>query len=217
MELLRFSRLNSERKNMSENSPAFKNNSTSDIDDSLVLTTQEKRSLLEFSRRVLTEYVTQMKIPEIVCRGRLDTIKRGVFVSLYKNDHLRGCIGYIEPIKSCLKAVRDNTVSAAVNDPRFPPVSSDELDDVKIEISVLTPPVKVESWCDIEIGRHGIILEKGGCRSVFLPQVPVEQNWNLKTTLSYLAMKAGLPRDAWLEDTCFKVFEAQVINEKAGV
>lgn len=193
--------------------PSQTNPENPDKKTSIALTDQEKRFLVEYSRRVLIDYTTQRQTPDIISHGRLDTMKRGAFVTLYKKNNLRGCIGYIEPIKTCLEAVRDNTISAAARDPRFSVVIPGELDDITIEISILTPPEAIDSWRDIEIGKHGIILEKGHNRSVFLPQVPVEQQWDLETTLNHLAMKAGLPFDAWKDNTGFKVFETEIIKE----
>lgn len=177
------------------------------------LSRDEEKKLLGFARFVINEYVHRGTTPEIKEKGRLSDIKRGVFVTLHKGENLRGCIGYIEPITSCLEAVRDNAVSACARDPRFPPVQKEELNDLSIEISVLTPPEPIESWEDIKLGTHGIILEKGAHRSVFLPQVAPEQGWDLETTLMYLSLKAGLPADGW-KDARFKVFEAQVFNEE---
>lgn len=178
------------------------------------LTKNETDMLLKMSRNILTSYVTSGDIPVIHLNNRLENIKRGAFVTLRKGESLRGCIGYIEPIKTCAEAVRDNTISAAAKDPRFMPVKASELDDIRIEISILTPPEKVDSWKDIQIGKHGIVLEKGRNRSVFLPQVAIEQDWDLETTLNYLAQKAGLSFEAWKKDTNFKVFEAQVFCEE---
>jgi len=177
------------------------------------LTREEERKLLGFARHVITSYVTQGKTPDIPDAGRLKEMKRGVFVTVHKGENLRGCIGYIEPITSCVEAVRDNAVSACARDPRFPPVQKKELDEISIEISVLTPPVPIASWKEIHLGTHGIILEKSHHRSVFLPQVAPEQGWDLETTLMYLSLKAGLPADGW-KDARFKVFEAQVFNEE---
>ncbi|MBN1297976.1 AmmeMemoRadiSam system protein B [bacterium] len=180
--------------------------------DSPELTPEEARRLLAFSRNVLTQYVSSGTTPDLPDAGRLNRIKRGVFVTLNIGDTLRGCIGYIEPVATCVEAVRDNTISACARDPRFPPVTLGELDRISIEISVLTPPRSIASPEEIVIGTHGIVLEKGPYRSVFLPQVASDQGWDRETTLMYLAMKAGLPTDGW-KDAQFDVFEAQVLHE----
>ena len=139
---------------------------------------------------------------------------RGGFVTLHKRGELRGCIGEIVPRREIWKVVREQALNAAFHDPRFPPLESDELAEIDIEISMLTPPKPVGSWKDIEIGRHGMVLTKGGRSAVFLPQVAPEQGWGIEETLTHLAMKAGLPADAWRSGAEFLVFEAQVIQEK---
>lgn len=138
----------------------------------------------------------------------------GGFVTLNKNGHLRGCIGEIFPRNPLGKVVVANALNAAFNDPRFAPLRAPELPDVKIEISALTPPVPVASYNDIIIGKHGIVLQVGVRSAVFLPQVAPEQGWDLPTTLTYLARKAGLPSNAWKSpEAKFTVFKAIVFGE----
>ena len=104
-------------------------------------------------------------------------------------------------------------VDAAFRDPRFLPLTQEEFREVELEISALTPAVPVDSWRDIVIGRHGMTLTKFGRSAVFLPQVAPEQGWGIEETLTHLAMKAGLPPDAWREGATFTVFEAVVFHE----
>jgi AmmeMemoRadiSam system protein A len=122
-------------------------------------------------------------------------------------------MGVIEAREPLVDAITSAAVSAA-HDPRFPPLTLDELDDVELEISVLSPTHRVAGPADIEIGKHGVILSKGGLRAVFLPQVAVEQGWDVETMLSHLARKAGLPRDGWRSGATFEVFTAQVFAEE---
>jgi len=133
-------------------------------------------------------------------------------VTLRRDGRLRGCIGYVAPIKPVWQAVLDNAEAAALRDHRFRPVEPDELDDLDVEVSVLTDPVAVADWTGFEVGRHGIILVKGGRRAVFLPDVPVEQGWDREQTLTHLARKAGLPPDGWREGAQYFVFT----NHKFG-
>jgi AmmeMemoRadiSam system protein A len=135
-------------------------------------------------------------------------------VTLKKRGALRGCIGSIMPIESLVDGVIRNAVNAAVQDPRFPPLTADEEPDVDIEISVLTPPADVQAPDDIRVGRDGVILARGNARSVFLPQVAPEQGWDRATMLKHLAMKAGLPGDAWRSGVSLQVFQAQVFEER---
>ncbi len=135
---------------------------------------------------------------------------RGVFVTLHKAGELRGCIGRIEAERPLWEALRDAAISAAVRDPRFDPVTREELGELRISVSVLTPTWAVDGPDGIEIGRHGVILSVRGTRSVFLPQVAEEMGWDAPTTLSALARKAGLPTHAWRDaDAQFFVFEAE--------
>ncbi len=134
----------------------------------------------------------------------------GAFVTLTKQGQLRGCIGYIEGIKPLVDTVVENAASAAVGDPRFPPVEPEEIPTLELEISVLSPLRTVSSPQDIVVGVHGVLLDKGGHRAVFLPQVAPEQGWDLDTTLTHLALKAGLGPDGWREGCRFQVFTATV-------
>ncbi len=135
---------------------------------------------------------------------------RGAFVTLTRDGALRGCIGYIQGIKPLLQAVAENAASAAVGDPRFRPVTPAEAPVLELEISALSPLRRVAGAADITIGTHGILLDKNGRQAVFLPQVAVEQHWDLETTLTQLSLKAGLPRDAWRQGAGFRVFTAEV-------
>jgi AmmeMemoRadiSam system protein B/AmmeMemoRadiSam system protein A len=144
----------------------------------------------------------------------------GAFVTLNKkNGELRGCIGSIEPVMPLFQTVIQMARSAAFNDTRFAPLKRDELDNIVFDVTVLTPPVKVNSYKDIIIGTHGVVLNKlneRGVRvtsSVFLPQVPPAFGWNLETTLEQLSLKAGLLPDAWKSSCEFEVFEGFEIQE----
>jgi hypothetical protein len=139
---------------------------------------------------------------------------RGGFVTLNKRGDLRGCIGEIAPRREIWKVVREHALNAAFHDPRFSAVGADELKEIDIEISILTPPRPVGSWRDIVIGKHGMVLSKAGRSAVFLPQVAPEQGWGVEETLTHLSMKAGLAPGAWREGAEYLVFEAQVIHEK---
>lgn len=136
----------------------------------------------------------------------------GAFVTLRKAGKLRGCIGYIAPIKPVWQAVLDNAEAAALRDTRFLPVQPEELEVLDVEVSVLTDPAPIADWTGFEVGRHGIVLVKGGHRAVFLPDVAIEQGWDREQTLAHLARKAGLPADGWREGAQYYVFT----NHKVG-
>lgn len=139
---------------------------------------------------------------------------RGAFVTLNMRGRLRGCIGEIVPRREAWRTVREQALNAAFNDPRFDPLRETELKELEIEISLLTPPRPVASWREIVIGKHGMVLNKGRHSAVFLPQVAPEQGWDLETTLTHLAMKAGLGAQEWREGADYLVFEAQILQEQ---
>lgn len=146
--------------------------------------------------------------------------KRGVFVTLNKHENLRGCIGYPYPIFKLEDAIIDAAISAAINDPRFPPVALDEFKDVTIELTILTTPqvLKVEPEKlpeQIEIGKHGLIVKRGIYQGLLLPQVATENKWSVEEFLCQTCWKAGLPQDTWLlKDTEVCIFEGQIFKEK---
>ncbi|MGD8629888.1 MAG: AmmeMemoRadiSam system protein A, partial [Gammaproteobacteria bacterium] len=139
-------------------------------------------------------------------------VPAGVFVTLMKSGQLRGCIGSNGAKSPLYQAVVSSGMHAASRDPRFTPVQPEELDGMDINVSVMTNPESVDSYQDFVLGEDGVILEKGGHTALFLPEVPVKYNWNREQMLNQLAMKAGLPEDAWKEGARFKVFRTREIS-----
>jgi len=141
--------------------------------------------------------------------------KLGVFVTLHRRGRLRGCIGLIESDLPLWKGVQKMAKSAALDDPRFPPVTYDELKDLRLEVSVLSQPKQVLSPEEVEAGKHGVIMKQGFRRGVFLPQVAQEQGYDREQFLSSLCThKLGLPSDAWKnDDVQILTFTAQVFFE----
>ena len=138
----------------------------------------------------------------------------GVFVSLHKAGHLRGCMGRLEADLPLGQALRRMARCAAFEDPRFPALKAGELAQCEVEISLLGPVEPVSGPGELRLGEHGVTLDCAGRRAVFLPQVAPEQGWTLEETLSHLARKAGLPPDAWRRDDCrLGAFTAQVLRE----
>ncbi len=140
----------------------------------------------------------------------------GVFVTFRQPDgNLRGCIGRIDPgVEPFWEVLRDAAISAAVRDPRFPPVSAEELPSLSLKVSVLTAPRRIPGPEHFEVGRHGIIMELRGRSAVFLPEVPTDFGWDRATTLDQLCRKAGLEGGDWCDpDARFKVFETQLIGK----
>ena len=182
------------------------------------LTDSEKRKLLEISRATLESVVKSNVLPsfnqEVLEFSSKFVENAGVFVTLKKNHNLRGCIGNIFPYQPMCQSVIRNTINAALYDRRFTPVNSSEIDNIEIEISVLSKIEKIDSYLDFKNGYHGIIIKKDESSAVFLPQVANEQNWSRNETLSHLCVKAGLSKDAWKDsDMEFSVFTAEVFNE----
>ena len=190
------------------------------------LTLEEGKFLVNLARQTVTEYLKNGKIlqvPEGVSPKLME--KAGVFVTLNSHHNngkksLRGCIGLPYPTTPLAKAVIEAALSAATRDPRFPPVTPQELDHIIFEVSVLTPPerVTVEKPTDypskIKVGRDGLIIERSYCKGLLLPQVPVEWNWNEEEFLCQCSMKAGLPPDSWLlKDTKIYRFQAIIFEE----
>ncbi|MFC1841535.1 AmmeMemoRadiSam system protein B [Candidatus Dependentiae bacterium] len=183
------------------------------------LTPQEKQTLLQLARDSITKKLfPNEKISDSFTST--DNLKKasGAFVTLKtKAGRLRGCIGRMFSKRPLYETIPEIARSSAFGDPRFSPLKKEELDNIVISITVLTPPHSVNSYNDIIIGKHGIILEKivnGAKKSaVFLPQVAVEQGWNLAETLTHLSKKAGLEKDAWKNGCQFKVFEGFEFGE----
>jgi len=190
---------------------------TSDKSESELNKDQQKR-LLEVARQSVEEYIKNGKISEIKESDSSLNKPLGVFVTLKEYGELRGCIGVFtgDVTEPLYKVVSEMAISAAVNDPRFNPVTKNELDKLEYEISVLSSLEKVDSYNDVEIGKHGVRIVKGSRSGVFLPQVATENNWNRDTFLSVLCtQKAGLPADCYKDkDTQIYIFTAQVFNEE---
>jgi len=137
--------------------------------------------------------------------------KRGAFVSLHKHGQLRGCIGYVHGVKPLAEAINDMAIAAAFQDPRFPPLKENELTDLDIEISVLTPMKQVSDISEIKIGKHGLMMIKGPYSGLLLPQVASQYNWDRQTFLSETCRKAGMSTDAWGDDdTEIYIFSADI-------
>ncbi|MBI5816524.1 MAG: AmmeMemoRadiSam system protein A [Nitrospinae bacterium] len=183
------------------------------------LTDDDKRTLLRAARDSIASSFkgSQVKAPEPASPDISKNLATpcGAFVTLTKHGDLRGCIGYVEAEYPLYETVVQAAKAAAFQDSRFAPVTMSELEEVEIEISALTPPHTVASYCNIEIGRHGIIMSKHGRRALFLPQVASERGWDIATTLTHLAMKAGISPDGWREGAQFEVFEALVFGEES--
>jgi len=176
---------------------------------------KQGKLLLKLAKDTISGHFSGI-IPSIKDREKLSK-KQGVFVTLTKKGELRGCIGFPVPIYPLWQGVMKAALAAAFQDPRFPPVEEDE--QLEFEVSVLSVPeiIKVNDPRDypkkIDVGKDGLILELNFHSGLLLPQVPLEYKWDARTFLEQLAVKAGLSRNAWLDDQAriFK-FQAQIFK-----
>lgn len=187
---------------------------------------EDGSELVRFARYAIKSYLEGKSKEEILSETdkELDRFNRncGVFVTLdtYPKKELRGCIGYPEPIYPLNRALVLSAISAATEDPRFPSLSKRELDSIVVEVTVLTPPEKIE-YKDpedlvkkIQIGKDGLIAEKGFFRGLLLPQVPIEWKWNSEEFLLHTCQKAGLPTDEWKKgNVLFYKFQGEIFSE----
>jgi uncharacterized protein (TIGR00296 family) len=189
------------------------------------ITPDEGKFLTQLARQAIMVYLgtdKKMATPQNVPTKFME--KSGVFVTLNKivdgKEELRGCIGFPMPDFPLVDATIEAAINAATGDPRFPRVKGQELKSIVVEVSVLTPPELIEvddprNYMEkVKIGRDGLIVERGWCKGLLLPQVPVEWHWDCEEYLSNCCMKAGLPPDAWLvKGTKIYKFSSIIVKE----
>jgi len=177
------------------------------------LTPAQKKELLDLAHRTIDLFLTTQLVP--LARGADPALdrKQGAFVTLKKAGELRGCIGHMAEDRPLRQVVGAMALQAAFNDRRFPQLTLKEWPGIEIEISVLTPFRPVAGAAEVQIGRDGVVLEKGGRSAVFLPQVAVEQGWSREEMLSQLCLKAGLGADDWRKGAKLSTFQAVVFGE----
>jgi len=192
---------------------------------SFELTQEDGEYLVRLARKAAETYLTKRQIMKVPLDAPPKFKEKcGVFVTINSvqgtRHQLRGCIGIPYPTTMLAKAVIESAISSSVQDPRFTPMTADELSQVVFEVSVLTPPEPVEvekpqDYCNkIKVGRDGLIVERTYCKGLLLPQVPVELNWDEETFLCECCVKAGLPPDSWLlSDTKVYKFQAVIFEE----
>jgi AmmeMemoRadiSam system protein B/AmmeMemoRadiSam system protein A len=187
--------------------------SSSTEDKSFVLNDRDKTLLLAFARKTIKQYLESETVP--LARGFSPNAEKniGAFVTLRKQKDLRGCIGYMREDLPLCEVVGSMALQSAFNDQRFSPLSKEELLQVTIEISALTPYKLIKSEAEILLGRDGVVLKKGGKQAVFLPQVAAEMGWNKEELLDNLCRKAGLQAGDWKQDAQLSTFQAEVFDE----
>jgi hypothetical protein len=179
------------------------------------LSPEERRQLLAIARGAIEGRLRSGRIPRIAPEEPAFTREAGCFVSLHMGPLLRGCIGTFREDRPLHRAVSEMAVAAATQDPRFEPVALGELSGLKIEISVLTPRRRVSDPGEVEVGRHGVWIERGPYRGVLLPQVATQEGWDRETFLDHTCLKAGLKPGSWRSPgATIEVFEAEVFSEE---
>jgi AmmeMemoRadiSam system protein A len=173
-----------------------------------------RKECLFLARKTLHEFVRGQEAAPPYAPAREELLAPcGAFVTLKKEDQLRGCIGYIEATKPLWETIVDCTIASASRDPRFPPVTADELPHIQMEISVLSPLRPIDHVDQISVGEHGLLITKGMYRGLLLPQVATEYGWDRRQFLEHTCLKAGLPTDAWREGARISIFSADVFSE----
>ena len=178
--------------------------------------------LVKTARIAVTEFLSngkKMKL-ESEYEGKF-SFNSGVFVTLNNPDGLRGCIGFPMPEKKLSHAIVDGAIAAATEDPRFPSVKTNELNDIVFEVTVLTPPIEIDVYDPMEylekikVGRDGLIIRHSFSSGLLLPQVPVEYGWNTEEFLQHTCEKAGLARDTWKNESVkIEKFEGIIFKEE---
>jgi uncharacterized protein len=178
------------------------------------LSEAERRVLLELARESVIAAVSRHELPGMIPQAGIFAVPRGVFVTIHIRGRLHGCIGVIEAQEPLGEAVVRCAASAALHDPRFPPLRQEELADLQIELSLLSPPAPLRPE-EVEIGTHGLLVSHGAQRGLLLPQVAVEHRLNSEQFLEETCHKAGLHRSAWRDsDTKLFGFTCEVFSDR---
>ena len=179
------------------------------------LSEKQKESLLDIARKTIEDITTGKTLPDFYIEDSLLNEKCGAFVTIHNKGKLRGCIGNIIGHTSLWETVRKMAVEASQNDPRFPPVTAVELEEIDVEISVISPFEKIEDIKKIRVGKHGIFIKQGYYQGLLLPQVATEYGWGRKEFIEHTCLKAGLSRDCYRDSKSeIFIFSAIVFGEK---
>jgi AmmeMemoRadiSam system protein A len=178
------------------------------------LSETDGKNILELTRQAVVEAVTQKRLLREIPENDLFEQHCGVFVTLHVAGKLRGCIGVIQPKEPLGENIVRCAFSAALEDPRFPPMQPEELPKLEIEVSLLSLLERIQPQ-QIEIGKHGLLVEQGFRRGLLLPQVAVEHHLGREEFLSETCHKAGLPVDSWkAPDTRIYSFTCEIVSEE---
>jgi len=190
-------------------SPAARTNRTEQQKE---FSCDERTLLLKLAHESIASAIEGRQLPLTPPSPHLAEL-RGVFTTLYHGGELRGCVGYALPIAPLYRAVAETAQAAAFNDTRFSPLAREELPQLEISLSILSPLEAIRPE-NIEVGRHGLLISMGGRRGLLLPQVPVEHDWDQITFLEQTCHKAGLPVDAWRTGATIQAFVAEVFGDR---
>ena len=184
--------------------------------ESIEIPPLSQKRLIQLSRQTLENFVLGRARPvPLMDDPYLWTLSYGAFVTLYRGDELRGCIGTCVPTDPLYQTVTEMTEAAASRDNRVAPIRPSELAEILIDISVLSPLQSVAEPLALEVGKHGLHVEQGRRRGVMLPQVATQYGWDIETFLSATCAKAGLPKDAWKSPaTKISSFTALIVEEE---
>jgi AmmeMemoRadiSam system protein A len=175
---------------------------------------EEQRELLAVARQAIRCALLGVPFIRVTPVHAALQKPNGAFVTIHVDDRLRGCIGYVEPVFPLVEVVVEVAVKAATQDYRFAPLGLADLDHASISISVLTPPKRIHSFDEIEVGIHGLILENGILKGLLLPQVAVEHHWGREAFLDAVSLKAGMHAQAWRDpESLISVFSAEVFDD----
>jgi AmmeMemoRadiSam system protein A len=184
--------------------------------DDVYLPPEAQTKLLALARRRLDQFVRGLpRQAEPIDDPYLQSYSYGAFVTLYKQKELRGCIGNCAPAAPLYKVVLDMTEAAASRDERVDPISETELDEIRIDITVVSPLRVADDPLSLEIGKHGLQVARHAKRGVLLPQVAARYDWDITTFLEQTCLKAGLRKHAWKDSaTQLSSFTALIIEER---
>jgi AmmeMemoRadiSam system protein A len=186
-----------------------------------MLTSEEQNELVQTAIESIHREVNRLPLHRRSVTRDRDVIgknlleKCGAFVTLYEHGELRGCLGQITSSRPLIETVSEIAARTASSDPRFLPVEPEEVKDLEIEISVISPLKEISSTDEIEIGKHGLVVESDGRKGLLLPQVATKYGWDATTFLEETCAKAGLSPDQWkLPRTCIFTFTAEIVGKK---
>lgn len=177
------------------------------------LTSEQKEELHRLACQAIENYVIDGVLPEFESNDPALNRKAGVFITLRIKGMLRGCIGHLLAERPLGQTVQDMAIAAATSDPRFPPLTKEEIGQITTKIAILSPMKRI-SYHQVEVGTHGLLISFAGRRGVLLPEVASDRNWDKETFLEHLCLKAGLPKDTWRQNPRLYAFTSVVFGNE---